>query len=307
LVLSDRTASTVAQGAWQPTKAVGAWQPGPPRIIQEELLVAGIDRDWQTIYQRTIGGARVYDDSGADSSALLVIPDLSGLSLMEDSPDRTHLSRFKQRLARLHVLQINPQAMASASEAEEGRPNRGLANYISWYRHLAQEDPSIAAMLFQHLKDVIDGFNGFRLTPEGARRLDVLIRSAAGHETYDFSELSDGQRALTALYTVAALLQTSKAYEASPSVTFCIDEPENYVALAELQPWIQVVEEALDGSNSQLLLVSHHPEFIDSYAHTDAVRVSRDGGGPARIAPFTGESAKPLLPSELVARGWEDE
>jgi len=278
-----------------------------PRLREEELLISGIDGDWEPVYQRSGEGARLYNDVGDSSSLMLVIPYLSGLSLIEDSPNRTRLSRFKQRLARMHVLQIDPRRMRSWSDAEEPAPSRDVANYVSWYRHLVQDNPTIAATLFRNLADVIEGFTGFRLGAEGTRRLEVLTRSNGRQATYDFGELSDGQRALAALHTVTAVIQASKEDKRSPSISFCIDEPENYVALAELQPWILTVEDALDQSRAQVLVASHHPEFINMYAGSDAVRLYREKAGPVRLAQFLTDDETTWAPAEIIARGWEDE
>ena len=47
-----------------------------------------------------------------------------------------------------------------------------------------------------------------------------------------FDQLSDGERALIGLYMVRSALETG----AVPSVL--IDEPDNFVGLPELQPWV---------------------------------------------------------------------
>ena len=47
----------------------------------------------------------------------------------------------------------------------------------------------------------------------------------------DFNELSDGQQTLIALYALLHFL-------VQENTTLCIDEPDNFVALAELQPWL---------------------------------------------------------------------
>ncbi len=280
-----------------------------PRVAAEELWVGGSDGGHQqSIYLRRADGAQLFSDIGGDPQALLVPPSLSGLSLIEDVPARGLLRRFRQLLRGIFAIRIAPQAMEPLSCSEADFPKADLSDYASWYRHLAQDDASIAIYLFQQLGEVLDGFHGLQLKGDGTRTLSALIRTESAElASYAFSELSDGQRVLIALYTVACLLQAAKANAVGPGLTFCIDEPENYIALAELQPWIQTMGEALEGTRSQLLIASHHPEFINYYAHMDALRLYREGGGPVRIAKFDGASAEPLLPAELIARGWENE
>ncbi|HNI60620.1 MAG TPA: AAA family ATPase, partial [Pseudomonadota bacterium] len=114
-----------------------------------------------------------------------------------------------------------------------------------------------------------------------------------------FDELSDGQRALIALHLL-------RHVAATPGSVLALDEPDNYVALAEIQPWLLDVERAaLKSGGPQVWLISHHPEVINLLAPEYGVRFFRDGMGPTRTAPF--QSAQQLSASETVARGWDNE
>jgi len=227
---------------------------------------------------------------------------------VQPAKDNQKLTWFKGRVARVHCVRIDPRRMLSTTEGEDSIPAEDLSNYASWYRHLLQEAPNVSAALSGHLEEVIDGLQTMRLRSLGAsaRELEALIGpDRAEGQAYSLGELSDGQRALVGLYTLVAVLGEA-ATEQTP-MTVCIDEPENYVALAELQPWMHEIEDIADGENAQVLIASHHPEFINHYAHTSATLFYREGGGPVRTRPFTAESDERLLPAEIVARGWEDE
>lgn len=53
-------------------------------------------------------------------------------------------------------------------------------------------------------------------------------------------------------------------FVADGSVTLCFDEPDNFLALREIQPWLAEVIARTDAqSDTQVLLISHHPEVID--------------------------------------------
>ena len=54
-----------------------------------------------------------------------------------------------------------------------------------------------------------------------------------GEHSFDFTDLSDGQRQLIVLYTV---LQSLKQNIFS---VLLIDEPDNFVSLREIQPWLK--------------------------------------------------------------------
>lgn len=280
------------------------------RIGEEALeFREGESREWRPLFRRTRDQAHLYRDDHSVGPDLLLDWTRSGLWLVQPGKDNQKLTWFKGRVARVDCVRIDPRRMLSTTEGEDSAPAEDLSNYASWYRHLLQEDQSASRLLAQHLEEVIDGFEALNLKGlVGSTRLLLadLRSSGAGVYTYSMPELSDGQRALIGLYTIAAVLGRVAA-SGQTSMTVCIDEPENYVALAELQPWMHEIEDIADGENAQVLIASHHPEFINHYAHTNATLFYREGGGPVRIKPFTAQSDRGIAPAEVVARGWEDE
>ncbi len=234
-----------------------------------------------------------------DEQPFLVDDERSALPLVAT---RAAVRPFQEWVARLHCTQVNPCEMSSASSEEAPHPTRDLSNYASWYRHISQERPRVASALLEYLEPVLPGFAGFALTKEGetARVLRAEIRSdSRGRERYRFDELSDGQRALAGLYTLLALMKDTPT-------TLCIDEPDNFLALPEIQPWLLELHDVTEEHGSQALIISHHPELINYLAPRDAVLFSRVPEGPVRVAPFAPESDEPLTASEIIARGWEE-
>jgi predicted ATPase len=86
-----------------------------------------------------------------------------------------------------------------------------------------------------------------------------------------------------------------------------IDEPDNFVALHEIQPWLLAAEEAVEDHGGQLILISHHPELLNLWAVACGLRFYREENGHVRTEAFRTDSEGMLAPSELVARGWESE
>jgi ATPase subunit of ABC transporter with duplicated ATPase domains len=112
-----------------------------------------------------------------------------------------------------------------------------------------------------------------------------------------FLELSDGQRALILLYAVLYfLLQEGR--------TVFIDEPDNFVSLDEIQPWLLSATDMVDSGSGQLVVVSHHPEIFNQWAISHGLVTERDGCGPVRVRPYSPPAGLPLTPAESVARGW---
>jgi hypothetical protein len=111
-----------------------------------------------------------------------------------------------------------------------------------------------------------------------------------------FDDLSDGEKALVGLYMMRAALATGAAQ------TVLIDEPDNYVGLPELQPWVLSLRELLD-ENHQAILISHHPELLSTAGEDFGRYLWRDNHtSPTRIGPLTVPAG--LSPGEAIARGW---
>ena len=89
--------------------------------------------------------------------------------------------------------------------------------------------------------------------------------------------------------------------------TVIIDEPDNFVSVREIQPWLLAAEEAVENSRGQLILISHHPEILNLWSQEHGIRFFREEGGHARTEKFKTDYDGVLQPSEVIARGWENE
>jgi len=131
----------------------------------------------------------------------------------------------------------------------------------------------------------------------------LIFRFNAGEDGKDvpyhvlFDGMSEGQRCLVALYT--ALLATQ---DQECSVLW--DEPDNYVSLREIQPWLEEIRKVVEKPGRQCLLISHHPELINALAAEHGTLIYREDGGAARAKPFEWTDGE-VPPAEIVARGWE--
>jgi predicted ATPase len=214
---------------------------------------------------------------------------------------------FRDWVGRLQVVRANPFDMVAHTEQEHARLNESATNFVSWYRHVTDETLNLQELVRQSLAEVWDGFKGMRLETIGpnVKVLKIAFRSSSvgGNGDYEvaFGDLSDGQRVLIALYTLL------RYAEQAPLPLICIDEPDNFVSLAEIQPWLMGMCQAVEDHGSQVLFISHHPELINYLAPRDAVVLSRPDGGATRQALFRSAPGDTLTPAEVIARGWESE
>jgi predicted ATPase len=269
------------------------------RVCHEEVLYNGLP-----LFITDEGETQLFRENASQSSKALLDGSRSGLLLLSQRRDNTRLVQFIDWINRLYCLQIDPHQMLSASSQEEADPEQNLANYASWYRHLTQEEPNAIFNLREYLQQLFDDFDSLSLVKEGEHtrilRAEFHGESQKNGIKFDFAELSDGQRALIGLYTLLALAKEK-------AITLCIDEPDNFIMLAEIAPWLAEMQEQTEAHGSQVLMISHHPELINYYVPRDAVRFFRQQGGPVRVKPFTTAGTDALPPAEIIARGWEDE
>jgi ATPase subunit of ABC transporter with duplicated ATPase domains len=162
------------------------------------------------------------------------------------------------------------------------------------------EAPVARAQLERHLQDVIPGFKNFLLPRTGdVKQLRAAFASPAGEEySLEFGELSEGQRALSVLYAAVSAL-------AGKASVLCFDEPDNFLSLPEIQPWLHTLRDTIDERGGQAMVISHHPEIID-YLSLDSVwRFERPGGltVPREIARDHPDRSSELTLSQVIARG----
>ncbi len=264
-----------------------------PLILHERLWLA--DRP---LINFSISDSKglVYDDNGAEESIPFIglqsmIPLLAAVN--------EHISRFKKRLDRFIVLQMNPGLMSAESDSESSQLAYNAENYVSWYRHIYQNQGK-AFEITKVLQEVLEGFEYFKFTEAGEqhRILKLAFSGAKKHQIdYRFDELSDGQRALVVLYTLLYFTQAE-------DYTLCIDEPENFLALPEIQPWLLTLYDLCQDGKLQALLISHHPELIDFLAASSGYWFDSESNAPIRVRRIGSHDQIGLAFSELTARGW---
>ncbi len=249
----------------------------------------------------------LFNDDGTPGPAFPLGSSRSAVASIPERRENEKLFWFCHRgIGRVFVFSLDPVAMSALSDREVPNPDRRLTNLASWIRHLWQQQADFGGIMVASLKEVIDGLANLRLEKlsETIRELDVEFRFEAGAKgtpaapfNLAFDKLSDGQRMLVALYTVL-LAAVEKG------VTVCLDEPDNFVSLRELQPWLTALRDRIEERGGQCLLISHHPEFINYLAANHGLIFSRDESGPARAKTFEWKG-EAMLPAELIARGWE--
>lgn len=246
--------------------------------------------------------AMLYKDDGSDGPSFPFDSARSPLSTIPERPDNKRLTWFRRRMERVFVFSPDSPRMTANCDSEIATPDRQLHQFASWLRHLNQERGNFLSLLSKRLADgVLEGLENLRLerVSEAVRELKLdFDYSGSKPFALSFNSLSDGQRHLVALYTILAA-----AIE--PDSTVCLDEPDNFVALREIQPWLSQLSDAVEDRKSQCLLVSHQSESLNYLAAQHGLIFERTESGSVGVRPFEWEGQEMLTPAEVVARGWE--
>lgn len=265
------------------------------QTVQLERLMV----DGKTMFELSEGLIRFFPNQG-ESTAVPLQTSRSSLHLAVLS--NADVRRFAEWLDHVHCFDIDayPGEMGEIAEGEESRPDFELGNLAGWYRHLVQTFPEENIQFLNSLRQCMDGFITLRFSSEedGSRTLRAEFSAPTVKSvSYSISELSEGQRYLIALYMVLHFL-------IHRGDTVLLDEPDNFIALREIQPWLLAAEEAVDESKGQLILISHHPETLNHWAREYGLRFFREESGHVRTERFKSDQEGKLQPSELIARGW---
>jgi predicted ATPase len=258
-----------------------------PRIVHERALCDGSE-----LFTRDPDGVRFTRRNGTQAQFPLSWWQAALGNIQPDGPLRD-IQLLQDAIASIFILRTNPMNMEKESCAETRKPNLQLSNLISWYRSLSQEQ-AWTDSLRDSLQIVWHDFRSFRLVDTGMNRKSLQLRFE-GVDIH-FHELSDGERALLALYMIRAALDTNSG------CTVLLDEPDNFVGLSELQPWVLSLRELLD-ENHQALLSSHHPEILSQAGEESGILLWRDSHlTPTRIGALNVPAG--LTAGEAMARGW---
>jgi len=266
-----------------------------PSVILERLQVSGA-----TVFELADGQIRFFP-SGGSSMAVPLRTNRSALhlSLLSNS----HVRRFVEWLDRVHCFRIDayPGTMDEAADNEECEPDFELDNLAGWYRYLVGTYPDENVNFLASLRDCMDGFQTLRSSSEedGVRKLRAEFLAPTGKRvSYSIAELSEGQRCLIVLYMILNFVIVR-------GDTVFLDEPDNFISLREIQPWLLAAQEAIEEHNGQLILISHHPETLNQWAREYGLRFSREENGHVRTERFRPDKEGKLQAAELIARGWE--
>ena len=308
-----------------PTRTLTRWQKRPLQVFEMDLALEGdelryrlevehdptsrkarialerLESKGQPLFEFVMSEVRLYRDDHTPGPVFRSDWTESAIARVPPGPDNARLTRFLEFVRKVVVCGFYPASFVTEASSADAVLLRDARNFAAWYQHIVLDRQDLVPGLFEALRPVIEGFRGIRLPSVGLDTRAFIVQFRQGKEDYELrlDELSDGQRALIALYSLLRL-------GAGQGFTLFLDEPGNYVALPEIQPWLTEISDACGGQVRQAVLCSHHPELIDYLGSDRGVVLRRETSGHTVARP-AGELAidSGLKLSEIIARGWE--
>ena len=267
------------------------------RIMLEKLSV-----EQKTLFKFEGGKVQLYHQDHSEGPTFT--GDWGESALARVAPagdDNIRLIRFLDFIRKVMVSGLYPASFSAEASSEDPMLERDAGNFAAWYRHVLLERQDLVPEFTKALKEVIQGFQGIRMEKVGIDTRALMVMFKEHNDKYElrFDEISDGQRALVALYSLVRLA-------AGQGYTLFLDEPDNYLALPEIQPWLIELADACGETVPQAVLCSHHPELIDYLGSDRGVLLERESSGVTKTRPVSELAVEGGLKlSEVIARGWE--
>lgn len=265
------------------------------RVKKERL-----ELDGKPLFASELGQAQLYRDDHSEGPKYPIDWSRSGVGSLMEYPDNKKLTRFKKELESLFIARPNPQAMDTISRKETALFLPSLSDFADWCRHLLYSDPVLIGELTLRFAEIMPGLHSLKFEPVGENEKLFGFRMGSSQNAvfYRFNELSDGQRMIIVLYTML--------FGVPQGSVLCLDEPENYLALPEIQPWLDSLQDQTEQDKIQAMVISHHPKLINNLVHSNALWLDRPNANePTRVRPVTLDPSEGgLSASTLVERGW---
>jgi predicted ATPase len=265
------------------------------RIFSESLKI-----EQKPLFEFRQGEVQLFRDDHSLGSQYAAEWSESAMARVAPRPTNRRLTRFLGFMRGVSVCALDPKRFQAESVSEEPLLQADGGNFASWYRHQIQERQDLIIEVVEALRKVVDDFQSIRMERVGSetRAFIVVFEGRNGRYELRLDELSDGQRALIALYALVSL--------AGEQDVLFLDEPDNFLALAEIQPWLMALSDIVGSRPRQAIICSHHPELIDYLGSEAGVLLRRESSGSIttrRLSEVPIDAGLKL--SEIIARGWE--
>lgn len=234
-----------------------------------------------------------------DEKELAFKSDWKRSGLVVGSSNNSRIRGFGKQIASLYAFHLVPALMKQDVEKPMETLDLYGENFAAWrFLHAAQE-PMKQARVVEQSKYFIPGLVDIRYIKKGDwHALAMKVEFNGRENDIEFNELSDGQKTLLALYSILANIPNGS--------TVLIDEPENFLSLGELQPWLEALNDAWEERDIQFVIISHNPQTLN-WHNKNAIIFSLEGTPPKVIVERRTDDEDEPLVDKLRSMEWEED
>ena len=268
-----------------------------PILLREELHVGG-----SPVFLFADGQLTAY---GAGSKLEGVPFDAyrGALSSFGDDQDGGGRATIRHWASGFLLLRLVPGAV----KPEARKPSDSLdvdgLNFVAWYETVSNDDTLAADSYRRAMREALPGLKTINLRAlyKTGKLWEARFMIDGKEGGIALDELSEGQICLAVLYAILHFTLHSAA-------TVALDEPDNYLALSEIEPYLHELEDATELKGGQLFVISHHPEVYRQWARdSDKCHYFElTGSGKFATRVIDWDEYPGIAPAEVVARGWQD-
>lgn len=193
------------------------------------------------------------------------------------------VQQLRNWMKQMHILAPIPQLMGGESRGVIEPLALSCENFADYLTALLNEYPASYASIDTFLKQLMPDFKVFRNTRIGtdARVLEVTFGENGAALELKFDRLSDGEKCI---FLCAVVLAAQKAYS---NLFVFWDEPDNYLALSEVEQFIRTLRQNFHGG-SQIWMTSHNEATINCFSRDNTLLMHRKNHcDPVSLRPIS--------------------
>ena len=261
--------------------------------VQKESLEFIVQERKDIIFSFSDGTIDVLTDDGRQ---LVFNTDWSMSGLVAASRNNSKIRRFGEMVSKLFAVKIEPEAISQDFKGESRTLGVNGERFPGWHFYHTTNHSEKQSFLIEQCKNFIPGFVSVNSPLSGDFfRWKVRVKYLGRSFDLAFRELSDGQKTLFALYSLLT--------NVPEGATVFIDEPENFLAPGELQPWLDVLHDVWEERNIQWIMISHNPKTLN-WHHKEAIIFSIEGEPPQIVVKKNNNNASGSLYSKISEMEW---
>ena len=234
-----------------------------------------------------------------DEKKLTFKSDWKRSGLVVGSSNNSKIREFGKQISSLYAFHLVPALMKQDVEKMMETLDLYGENFAAWRFLHATQEPMKQARVVEQSKYFIPGLADIRYIKKGDwHALAVKVEFNGRENDIEFNELSDGQKTLLALYSIVANIPNGS--------TVLIDEPENFLSLGELQPWLEAMNDAWEERDIQFVIISHNPRTLN-WHNKNAIIFSLKGNPPKVIVERRTDDDDDPLADKLRSMEWQED